>query len=125
MTMTRFIFASLVLVAACGGPAKQQPVPMGIPDDHPTGAVTADGKVNEERVYEGECAPPGSRGGCHTITLRPDGTYENFLFDAAIHGTYEIHDLTVTLHATDAGTEELVFSPDFGKLGDLVLKPAS
>jgi hypothetical protein len=86
--------------------------------------LSADGtKVAVERVYEGDCAPAGSRGGCHTITLRPDGTHRNFLFDAAIEGTYTIANGTVKLTGSDPSmTEELPLSADGTMLGTLALK---
>jgi len=79
--------------------------------------------VASERVYQGECSPPGSRGGCHTVTLRPDGTYRNFLFDAAIEGTYRIEGRTVTLRGPDPGaSEQATLSADGTMLGALTLE---
>ncbi len=114
----------VVLLAACGSkaatpsntavdpPAQTAPSPLGMDGKH----------VAAERVYEGRCAPPGSRGGCFSITLRPDGTYKNFLYDAAIEGTYSISDHTLTLEGPSA-SEHMTFSPDYEKLdNDLVLK---
>jgi hypothetical protein len=90
------------------------------------GELTADGKhFAVERTYKGECAPAGSRGGCHTITLRPDGTMRNFLFDAAILGTYEITGNVVALTGSDASmpVEKLTLSADRTRLGELQLQP--
>ena len=70
--------------------------------------------------------PAGSRGGCHTITLRPDGSYRNFLFDAAMEGTYTIAGSAVTLVASDpAMTQTLTLSADGTMLDTFALKPAS
>lgn len=100
-------------------PAPTAPAPAG------TGGLTADGRhFAAERVYKGECAPAGSRGGCHTLTLRPDGSYRNWLFDAAIVGTYVIEgDAVVLTPRGPAAPERLALSPDRAKLGTLVLQP--
>ena len=82
-----------------------------------------DGKhVATERVYEGDCMPAGSRGGCHTVTLRPDGTYVNFLFDAAMTGTYTIDGTVVSLKGPDEPIK-MTLSADGTKLDSLPLKP--
>jgi len=112
-------------LAACAGtpdPATVR-VPAAASPTQPSGLLGPDGvHVATERVYQGDCSPPGSRGGCHTLTLRPDGTYRNFLFDAAIPGTYRIDGTTVTLTSTDtAMTEQLTLSPDGTTLGTLTL----
>ena len=120
-----FRTALLVLLVACGPkaapstPGNSEP-PSTTPAS--TSPLSPDGThVASERVYEGRCAPAGSRGGCLTITLRPDGTYRNFLYDAAIDGTYTIADHTLTLTGP-SGTETMTFSPDYDKLDDLALK---
>ena len=79
--------ALLALLAACASTApapSSAPAPSTTAVDPPakqepaTSVLAMDGKhVAAERVYEGRCAPKGSRGGCITITLRPDGTYKN------------------------------------------------
>lgn len=87
-----------------------------------TSPLSADGThFASERVYEGRCAPAGSRGGCVTITLRPDGTYRNFQYDMAIDGTYTISDHTLNMTGPDP-SEPMTFSPDYEKLDDLTLK---
>jgi hypothetical protein len=118
---------ALVLLVACGGatPAPQ-PQPDPQPQPQPADPVLSDDghHVRVDRVYEGQCMPAGTRGGCHTITLKADGTYENFLFDAMIRGTYEIQDHVVTLSGQGTDTpEQLTLSDDFGMLGDLPYKP--
>lgn len=80
-----------------------------------------------ERVYMGDCAPAGSRGGCHSITFRPDGTYRNMLYDASIDGTYKVSGepsgTTVIMTASDPDmTQELALTDGGTKLGALVLK---
>jgi len=111
-------------LAACSAAPAATTTPAPAPP--PAGDVLGpDGThVAHERVYQGECSPPGSRGGCHTVTLRPDGTYRNFLFDAAIDGTYRIEGRTVTLQGPDPGaTEQLTLSADGTMLGGLTLQP--
>lgn len=82
------------------------------------------GHFTVEHVYEGECMPAGTRGGCHRVTLRVDGTFQNFLFDAAVQGTYNIDGRTVTLIGNGmANTEQLELSADGKLLGKLPLKP--
>ncbi len=80
-----------------------------------------------ERVYMGDCAPAGSRGGCHSITFRPQGTYCNMLYDAAIDGTYKVAGqaggMAVIMTASDPDmTQELALTEGGTKLGALVLK---
>ncbi len=120
--MTRWML--LILLAACGATPSPTTTPTPTPTPTQPGYLSADGtRVNAERVYVGDCAPAGSRGGCHEITLRPDGTYRNFLYDAAITGTYTIAGTTVTLTGDDpAMSEQLTLSPDGEKLGTLTLK---
>ncbi len=125
--MRSFLFAFALSLAACGGGTASSPAPdntsePGEPEaDSP---LTADGRhFAADRVYEGQCAPPGSRGGCHTITLHADGSVDNMLFDAMISGTYEITDHTLVLTTSDGGVEELTLSDDYSQLGDLDLKP--
>jgi hypothetical protein len=115
--MTRWML--LLCLAACGS-SSGTPTTPSTPTTTPTptesdSVLSADGtRVSTERVYEGDCMPAGSRGGCHTITLRPDGTYRNFLFDAA---------MSVKMTASDPGmVEELPLSADGSKLGTLSLK---
>ena len=113
----------IACLASCGGASKATapsvPAPTPTPD-----YLSSDGtRVRAERVYEGDCMPAGTRGGCHTITLRPDGSYRNFLFDAAVEGSYVITGSIVKVTATEpAMTEELELSPDGTKLGSLTLK---
>ena len=67
--------------------------------------------------------PAGSRGGCHTVTLRPDGTYTNFLFDAAMNGTYTVEGTVVSLAGPDREPIKMTLSEDGAKLDALPLKP--
>lgn len=118
--MTRWFFA--LGLAACGGHAA--PPVATPPASTPPSLLSADGAhFADERVYEGDCAPAGSRGGCHTITFRPDGTQRNFLFDAAIDGHYTIHGATVSIVGPDPQMhDDLPLSPDGKTLGSLTLK---
>lgn len=89
--------------------------------------LSADGRfVATERLYKGDCAPAGTRGGCHTITLLPDGSYRNFLYDAVVTGSYEIKDGVVTLKAVADGVvdQTLPLSADLTMLGEFVYQPA-
>lgn len=88
------------------------------------GALTVDGRhFAAERVYQGECAPPGTRGGCHTLTLRPDGSFRNWLFDAGLEGSYVIEGDSVVLTPSGAAPpERLTLSADRTRLGDLTLQ---
>ncbi|MEO8703038.1 MAG: hypothetical protein ABI867_23535 [Kofleriaceae bacterium] len=122
----------VLAVAGCSAPPANHrthtpaPTPTPDPTPAPTSDLTPDGKhFAAERVYEGDCAPKGSRGGCHTITLRADGTAKNFLFDAAINGTYEIVGGNVLLRGSDSSmpVETLPLSADHATLGSLALKP--
>ena len=121
-----FRSALLVLLVACGPKATTTSSNTASNSAHHSPAQSsvlgADGKhFASERIYEGRCAPAGSRGGCVTITLRPDGTYRNFQYDAAMSGTYTIADHTLTLVGGPEG-ESMTFSADFEKLDDLALK---
>ncbi len=124
--MTRLLL-TLGLATACGGisPPPTSPTPTSPATSSLASLLTPDGRhFATERIYEGNCAPAGSRGGCHTITLRPDGTYRNFLYDAAIDGSYVISGSTVKLTGSDPSmTEELALAPDGSQLGELPLKP--
>ena len=110
-----------VLLAACGSsPPKAAPPP---PPPAGDGLLGPDGHhVANERVYEGDCMPAGTRGGCHTVTLRPDGTYRNFLFDAGMDGTYSIDGAVVSLKGPDQPIT-MRLSADGTKLDSLALKP--
>lgn len=109
-------------VAACGSP-KSAPTTTPPP---PTGdgVLGPDGHhVAKERVYEGDCMPAGTRGGCHRVTLLPDGTFINFLFDAAMNGTYSIDGATVSLQGPDPEPITMTLSADGKRLDTLDLKP--
>ena len=115
------LLLALVFTAACG--SSPAPTPTTTPLPPPATEPAHDPHhVDAERTYEGDCMPAGSRGGCHTITLRPDGTFRNFLFDAAMTGTYSIDGTTVTLKGP---SEPIVMtlSDDGKKLDTLALKP--
>lgn len=127
--MRSFLFAlSIAFVAACGGGSSSSPTTDNTtttdPEPQTDSPLTEDGlHFAADRVYEGQCAPPGSRGGCHTITLHADGTVDNFLFDAMVTGTYEIQDHTLKITTADGtGFEDMELSEDYAMLGDLALK---
>lgn len=84
--------------------------------------LAADGKhFAVSRTYQGECMPAGSRGGCYSVTLDPDGSFRNWLLDAAIIGTYEIEGDLVKLTPTgDAPPSTMTLSADRTKLDDYV-----
>jgi len=94
----------LACVLGCSGPATSTttsapttPTTPATPTPANDGTFTADGKhFAAERIYEGNCAPAGSRGGCYRLTLRPDGTMEYFMLDAGVQGTYVIEGDAVT-----------------------------
>jgi FlaG/FlaF family flagellin (archaellin) len=122
--MTRSLL--LAVLVACGPKATTPSTPVADPPAPSTPVQTSplstDGThFASERVYEGRCAPAGSRGGCVTITLRPDGTYRDVQYGMAIDGTYTIDDHTLNMTGPDMG-EQMTFSPDFEQLGDLTLK---
>ena len=113
------------VLLACSGASSNDAAPTRKPiqPGRPSLFVVGGKHFAEVRVYEGNCAPPGSRGGCVTITLRPDGTYRNFQYDMAIDGTYTIADGKVTLTGPEPGmVEEMTLSPDGKKLDELTLK---
>ncbi len=115
----------LLGLAACGSSTRTA-APGNTTPPSPTETtdfLSPDGaRVATVRVYEGDCMPAGSRGGCHSITLRPDGTARNFLFDAAVDGTYTIAGGNVTITGNDTVFEPLPLSADGKTLGSLTLK---
>ena len=126
---SRAIF--LVAVLGCSGPATSTktsepmaPTPTEpAPPAQPDGAFTPDGKhFASERVYEGNCAPAGSRGGCYRLTLRPDGSMEYFMLDAAVTGTYVIEGDSLTFTPADGQSQQLAISADRTMVGELKLK---
>lgn len=84
--------------------------------------LTSDGRwFAAERTYQGECAPAGSRGGCYSITLRPDGSYRHMLLDAPMSGTYVISGNQVTFTPSGPGeAEPMTLSADRSMLGTYV-----
>ena len=89
--------------------------------------LTADGHhFAASRTYQGECMPAGSRGGCYSVTLEPDGTFRHWLLDAAVTGTYSIDGDQVAL-TPNGGAEPstMTLSADRTKLDDFVYQPAS
>jgi hypothetical protein len=118
-------FAIVIVLGACGGSPAPHHAP-GSGSGSGSGSILgADGThVAVERTYVGHCAPPGSRGGCLTITLRPDGTYRHVFYDAAIEGTYTISGNTVTLSGPSSGEgETMTLSADGTRLGEMMLRP--
>ena len=132
MATRAFLFAlGSVFVIGCSAPATSTttsttPPPTAEPTQGPPandGTFTADGKAfASERVYEGNCAPAGSRGGCYRLTLRPDGTMEYFMLDAGIGGTYVIEGDAVTITPRDGQGQKLALSADRTMVGELKLK---
>jgi hypothetical protein len=121
VSAARWIWIALVAAGAIG--CRGEKGPDALPPSVGDPLLTADGRhFAAERVYEGECAPAGSRGGCHTITFRPDGTYRVILFDAALEGTYQIRGDLVVMSAPPDMREELPLSADRTRLGELSLK---
>ena len=112
--------SGLIAAAGCpvssGKPVVQQPPTGGDP------LLTADGKhFAASRTYQGECMPAGSRGGCYSVTLDPDGTYRHMLLDAAMRGTYVIDGDQVTLTPDgDTDVQTMTLSADRLRLGDFV-----
>jgi hypothetical protein len=85
--------------------------------------LNASGHVTVERMYKGACAPAGSRGGCYSITLRPDGSYTHVLLDAGISGTYVVVGSQVNFTPSGgAPASSLALSADGSRLGDLQLQ---
>lgn len=128
--VTALLAATVALAGACPGGGANQGVKSGfVPDPQPGGdpLLTADGKhFAASRFYKGECMPAGSRGGCYSITLEPDGTYSHMLLDAAMRGTYVIEGDQVNLIPDgDAQRQTLTLSADRTKLGDFTYEPAA
>lgn len=122
---------ALVTVAAC---ERTAPPPATPKNDAPPAPAPATATIRSllgpdgthfaaERVYEGQCAPPGSRGGCVSFTFKPDGTYRSVQYDMVMDGTYEVAGTTVTLHYEVPGEgDEMTLSPDGRMLGELPLE---
>jgi len=121
------VLAALALTSAagCPAPAPAPAPPSGVaptptPTPAPDGDLTADGQhFATTRNYRGDCAPAGSRGGCHAYTFEPDGTYKELLYDAMLGGHYVIDGDAVSLTPNgDAMPARLVLSADRATLGD-------
>ena len=68
-------------------------------------------------------APAGSRGGCYSVTLDPDGTYRHMMLDAAITGTYQIDGSTVAFKPNgEAQPTTMTLSADRTRLDDFVFQ---
>lgn len=103
------------------GPEAESPEPQGQGPGQEPGVEGA--HVTAEVVYKRDCAPPGSRGGCHTITLHPDGRYTEWLYDAVTGGTYTIDGDQVALSgATPELDRVLTLSADRTQLGEFQLE---
>lgn len=130
MKLASLLLPVLVSVAACSGSngsstgAPPTTAPAPAPAPAPVSSVlSADGKhFAAERVYEGNCAPAGSRGGCYTLTLRPDGTMTYFMLDAGVEGTYEIQGDKLLLSPSGGNLEPFTLSSDYARANDLPLK---
>lgn len=128
--LSRVLVAAVLgtgLIAAAGCPSSaakpvvQQPPTGGDP------LFTADGKhFAASRTYQGECMPAGSRGGCYSITLEPDGSYRHVLLDAAVSGTYAIAGDDVSLTPDgDMPPQTMTLSADRSRLGDFAYQAPS
>lgn len=118
---------AVATLASAGCPSRAvTPAPPPVVQQPTDGDLTADGKhFAVSRVYKGECMPAGSRGGCYSITLEPDGHYRNWLLDAAISGTYEIAGAEVRFTPEgDAPPSTMTLSGDRSKLDDYTYEPA-
>lgn len=124
-------FASCVLVAGVAALSSACVITSTKPAPPPTTGssadplLTADGRwFASERLYQGACAPAGTRGGCYSITLRPDGSYRHMLLDAALAGTYVIAGDQVTLTpSSPAEPQTMTLSSDRMRLGDYAYQP--
>lgn len=66
-----------------------------------------------DAVFRGTCAPPGSRGGCYSLTLKADGTFRQILLDASQGGTYAIQGDKIVLTFPKGGpAEQTLTTPD-------------
>lgn len=66
-----------------------------------------------DAVFRGTCAPPGSRGGCYSLTLKADGTFRQVLLDAIQGGTYAIQGDKLVLTFPKGGpAEQALTTPD-------------
>lgn len=88
-------------------------------------ALTADGHhFATARHYQGACAPAGSRGGCYALDFQPDGSYRQWLLDAAMTGSYDIAGDKLTLTPSNpAAPATMTLSADKTKLDDYVYQP--
>lgn len=113
-------------IALAGCPAKKVAAPPTTGEVAGDPLLTADGHhFAQTRFYKGECMPAGTRGGCYSVTLNPDGTYSHMLLDAAVTGTYSIDGDQVAL-TPNGGAEPstMTLSADRLKLGDFVYEVA-
>ena len=110
--------------AASGSPPPPEPVAVpAAPPAPPAAPATQARHFETERVYEGNCAPAGTRGGCYRLTLRPDGTMAYLMLDAAVKGTYVIDGDTITITMAPGETQQFALSADRTMAGELKLKP--
>lgn len=121
------VAAASLSLAACvvhtnGG---STPPPPGDRPPAPDPMLTTDGQhFAASRTYQGECAPAGSRGGCYSVSLEPDGSYRHMLLDAPITGTYVIAGDKVNFTpASAAPPSSMTLSADRTHLDDYVYQP--
>lgn len=121
------VAAASLSLAACivhtnGGPATPPP---GDRPATPDPMLTTDGQhFAASRTYQGECAPAGSRGGCYSVSLEPDGSYRHMLLDAPITGTYVIAGDKVNFTPAGAAPPStMTLSADRTRLDDYVYQP--
>lgn len=123
--MRALLLASLLFACKSNGTSSTSTTPPTTTTDPSTPTTGEPGTatstvITEERVYKGDCAPAGSRGGCHTLTLRPDGTFTEWMYDAGLNGTYTIDGNTITLTGGESVPRTLEISADGTKVGDFV-----
>lgn len=134
MLLARLALATALLAPLAGCPSRAvtpapTPTPPATTQAPPTGTdplLTADGRhFAQARTYQGECAPAGSRGGCYSITLEPDGRFRHMLLDAPLGGTYVVEGDQVRLTPDgEAAPSAMTLSADRARLDDYVYQPA-
>ncbi len=114
--------AATLSLAACIVHTKSPPPPPHGEQPVVDPMLTADGRhFAASRTYQGECAPAGSRGGCYSVDLQPDGSYRHMLLDAPITGTYVIAGDQVNFTPAGAAPpSSMTLSADRTKLDDYV-----
>lgn len=69
--------------------------------------LAVDGKhFAAEVMFEGECMPAGSRGGCYRFVFSPDGRARHLLLDAWDTGTYRIEGDAIIYRSAAPGSQD-------------------